>query len=175
MGNMGSCSSSLAVGRWLAVCTLGLSALVGAAAAQDTSAPATVILPDAPAFVSPWSSSTVVVTAPTGVETPVHAFWDRENIVLFSGVAVMRGLDYASTKNFLARGRKEILLPQDVVENSAGFAALEAAATGTSIGISYLFHRTGHHTLERWVSVTHLSVTAFGDARNYALKTRKRN
>jgi len=26
---------------------------------------------------------------------PQHRFWDRENIVLFSGVAVFRGLDYA--------------------------------------------------------------------------------
>lgn len=104
-------------------------------------------------------------------QIPTHAFWDKENILLFSGVAVFRGLDYASTKNMLARGRGEILLPDDVVDNSAGFAALEAAATATSIGISYVLHRTGHHKLERWVSITHLSVTAFGAARNYALKS----
>jgi hypothetical protein len=87
----------------------------------------------------------------------------------------MRALDYASTRNFQARGRKEILLPQDLVNNSAGFAGLEAAATATSVGISYWFHRTGHHKLERWVSITHISVTAFGDSRNYALKTRQRD
>lgn len=104
-------------------------------------------------------------------QIPAHAFWDKENILLFSGVAVFRGLDYASTKNMLARGREEILLPDDVVDNSAGFAALEAAATATSIGISYALHRTGHHKLERWVSITHISVTGFGAARNYALKS----
>jgi hypothetical protein len=103
---------------------------------------------------------------------PEHRFWDRTNILLFSGIAVMRGLDYASTRNFEARGRKEILLPQDVVDNSAGFASLEAAGTVTSIGLSYWLHRTGHHSLERWLSIGHVSVTAFGDARNYALKTR---
>jgi hypothetical protein len=86
----------------------------------------------------------------------------------------MRGLDYASTRNFQARGRKEILLAPEVVNNSAAFASLEAAATVTSVGISYWLHRTGHHKLERWVSITHMSVTAFGDARNYALKTRRR-
>jgi len=86
----------------------------------------------------------------------------------------MRGLDYASTRNFQARGRKEILLAPEVVNNSAAFASLEAAATVTSGGISYWFHRTGHHKLERWVSIAHISVTAFGDARNYALKTRRR-
>lgn len=87
----------------------------------------------------------------------------------------MRGLDYASTRNFQARGRKEILLAPEVVNNSAAFASLEAAATVTSVGISYWLHRIGHHKLERWVSITHMSVTAFGDARNYGLKTRRRN
>jgi len=84
----------------------------------------------------------------------------------------MRGLDYASTRNFQARGRKEILLPQDVVNNSAGFASLEAASTMTSVGISYIFHRTGHHSLERWMSIAHIGVTGFGDVRNYCLKTK---
>jgi hypothetical protein len=101
-----------------------------------------------------------------------HAFWDRTNIALFSGIAVTRGMDYASTRNFQARGREEILLPDDVVNNSAGFASLEAAATLTSVGISYLLHRTGHHSLERWLSIGHISVTGFGDIRNYALESR---
>ncbi len=105
---------------------------------------------------------------------PVHRFWDRENIWLFSGIAFTRGMDYASTRNFQARGRKEILLPQEVVDNSAGFASLEAAGTMTSIGISYVFHRTGHHALERWLSIGHIGVTAFGDIRNYSLKTKRR-
>jgi hypothetical protein len=104
---------------------------------------------------------------------PVHRFWDRTNILLFSGVAVFRGLDYASTRNFQARGRTEILIPDDVVNNSAGFAGLEAAATATSVGISYIFHRTEHHKLERWVSIVHISVTGFGVARNYALESKR--
>jgi len=109
---------------------------------------------------------------PDAPRPPVHRFWDRTNILLFSGVAFVRGMDYASTRNFQARGRQEILLPQDVVNNSAAFASIEAAGTATSIGISYLLHRTGHHTLERWMSIGHIGVTAFGDVRNYCLKTR---
>jgi hypothetical protein len=128
-----------------------------------------------PAVTSPDAPSSAAIVSSSGPATPApHAFWDRENVALFSTIAVLRGLDYASTRNFQARGRKEILLPQDVVNNSAGFASLEAAATVTSVGIAYLFHRTEHHKLERWVSITHASVTAFGDARNYALKTRRR-
>jgi hypothetical protein len=101
-----------------------------------------------------------------------HRFWDHKNILLFSGIAVFRGLDYASTRNMQARGREEILLPDDVVNNSAGFVSLEAAATATSVGISYIFHRTGHHKLERWISIGHIGVTGFGVARNYALKSK---
>jgi len=113
-------------------------------------------------------------TQPAQPASPAHAFWDRTNLGLFSGIAVTRGMDYASTRNFQARGRQEILLPDDVVNNSAGFASLEAAATMTSVGISYLLHRTGHHTLERWLSVGHIGLTAFGDVRNYALESRHR-
>jgi hypothetical protein len=111
---------------------------------------------------------------PANVYPVVHRFWDRTNILLFTGVGITRGMDYASTRNFQARGRDEILIPDDVVNNSAGFASLEAAGTATSIGIAYLLHRTGHHKLERWMSIGHIGVTGFGDVRNYCLKTRRR-
>ena len=111
------------------------------------------------------------VAHPSQTDSP-HPFWDRTNVALFSGVAVTRAMDYASTRNFEARGRQEILLPEDVVHNSAAFASIEAAATMTSVGISYLFHRTGHHKLERWMSIGHINVTAFGDVRNYSLESR---
>ncbi len=121
-------------------------------------------------------SSATTEPPPSGdsgnVQPPTHRFWDRENILLFTGVGVIRGMDYASTRNFQARGRDEILIPDDVVNNSAGFASLEAAATATSIGISYLLHRTGHHKLERWMSIGHIGVGGFGDVRNYCLKTK---
>jgi hypothetical protein len=103
---------------------------------------------------------------------PPHAFWDRTNILLFTGVGVFRGLDYASTRNFQARGREEVLIPDDVVNNSAGFAGLEAAGTAASVGLSYWMHRAGHHKIERWISVVHIGITGFGVARNYSLKSK---
>jgi hypothetical protein len=96
----------------------------------------------------------------------IHRFWDRTNVLLFSGVAASRAMDYVSTKNMLARGRQEILIPDDVVYSSA--------ATVTSVGVSYLLHRTGHHSLERWLSIGHIGVTDFGATRNYSLKSRRR-
>jgi hypothetical protein len=149
---------------------------IGLTAARPMSGEESKDLPQDPGSMrnsaAPTSPTTNPDVDPANVHPSVHRFWDRTNIWLFTGVGVSRGLDYASTRNFQARGRDEILLPDDVVDNSAGFASLEAAGTATSIGISYLLHRTGHHKLERWMSIGHIGVTAFGDVRNYCLKTK---
>jgi hypothetical protein len=137
--------------RWLWLVGLLCSSAVGTRAQESTDDGRKVELPAAPASQ--------------------HRFWDHKNILLFSGVAVFRGLDYASTRNFERRGRQEVLIPDDVVNNSAGFASLEVASAATSMGISYIFHRTGHHKLERWVSIGHIGVTGFGVVRNYSLKS----
>jgi hypothetical protein len=100
-----------------------------------------------------------------------HRFWDRENDWLFAGVAAGRASDYASTLNLRRRGIDEAFLTNSIVDNHPLFAGIEAAATVTSVGVSYLFHRTGHHRLERWTSAIHIGVAVGGSIRNYALKT----
>jgi hypothetical protein len=101
----------------------------------------------------------------------VHRFWDSTNIWLFAGTGASRALDYSSTLNMRRRGRQEILLTNDVVDNHAAFATIEAAGTAASIGAAYIFHRTGHHKLERWTSIVHISATTVGAVHNYSLKT----
>jgi len=100
-----------------------------------------------------------------------HRFWDKENAWLFGSVGAARTLDYFSTLNMRRRGRQEIFLTNDAVDNHAAFAAIEAAATGASIGAAYLFHRYGHHKLERWTSFVHIGLATSGSVRNYCLKT----
>ncbi len=100
-----------------------------------------------------------------------HRFWDKKNDWWFAGVGAARTLDYFSTLNMRRRGRQEILLTNDAVDNHAAFAAIEAAGTGVSMGVSYLFHRYGHHKLERWTSVVHVGLATAGSVRNYSLKT----
>jgi hypothetical protein len=104
-------------------------------------------------------------------QVPTHRFWDRENAWLFAGVGAARALDYTSTLNMRRRGRQEILLTNWVVDDHPLFAGIEAGGTALSIGASYLFHRTGHHEMERWVSIVHISVATVGDIRNYSLQT----
>jgi hypothetical protein len=48
-----------------------------------------------------------------------HRFWDNTNDWLFAGIAAARTLDYFSTLNMRRRGRQEILLTNDAVDNHA--------------------------------------------------------
>jgi hypothetical protein len=123
--------------------------------------------PDTPVGVDPTVSGKHIAALPE----KTHRFWDKENDWLFAGVGASRTLDYFSTLNMRRRGRQEILLTNDVVDNHAAFAAIEASATGVSIGAAYLFHRYGHHKLERWTSIVHMGLTTTGAVRNYCLKT----
>jgi hypothetical protein len=120
---------------------------------------------------SPGTAGAILQPAAKIIKTSEHHFRDHTNDWLFAGVAASRTLDYFSTLNMRRRGDQEILLSNDAVDNHAAFAAIEAAGTGVSIGASYLFHRYGHHKLERWTSVVHLTLATSGAARNYALKT----
>jgi hypothetical protein len=101
----------------------------------------------------------------------VHRFWDQENDWLFAAVGAGRALDYASTLNLRHRGINEAFLTNSIVDNHLLFATIEVAATGASIGVSYLFHRTGHHRLERWTSAIHAGIAVGGAIRNYNLKS----
>jgi hypothetical protein len=107
---------------------------------------------------------------PPKPEPAPHRFWDRPNAALFAGVAGARALDYVSTQHFRKKGVDEVLLSNSIVDNKPLFVAIEAAGVAASIGVSYLFHRTGHHKIERWVSVIHISVGTAGAIRNFGLE-----
>src|SRR5258708_13360766 len=62
---------------------------------------------------------------------PQHHFWDRTNILLFSGVAVSRALAYTSSKHFLARRNNEALIPHDVLKTPAASSAPVTSPTPT--------------------------------------------
>jgi hypothetical protein len=134
---------------------------------------------DAPSAPQPASNASPAGEKKTGEDSKapnppvpiVHRFWDRENDLWFAGVGGGRALDYASTLNLRHRGIDEAFLTNSIVDNHPLFAGIEAAATAASIGVSYIFHRTGHHRLERWTSAVHIGVATGGAIRNYALKT----
>ena len=140
------------------IVTMGASAICGQEPAQAAQIPAT-------------EPSESVAKNQTVKLRQEHRFWDKKNAWLFAGVGASRALDYSSTLNMRRRGNNEILLTNDLVDNHAAFAVIEGAATAVSIGASYLFHRSGHHKLERWTSIVHIGLTTSGAVRNYCLPT----
>ena len=149
--------------------------LLGAAAASPMQAQQlrAELLPEAaPTKISTELPATLPPAPQASPAPATHRFWDRENDLLFAAVGAGRALDYSSTLNLRRRGVDEIFLTNSIVDNHPLFGGIEASATAASIGVSYLFHRTGHHRLERWTSIVHFSAATVGAARNYALKTR---
>lgn len=154
--------------------------VLGMPSLSMNAAPARIVLLCAFALLASLPARAQQPPAPPQPATPpaerpqaraVHRFWDRTNWMLFAGVGAARALDYASTRNLRARGLSEVLLTNEIVDNAAAFATIEAAGTAASIGVAYLFHRAGHHRFERWVSIIHITAATAGSARNYCLKT----
>ena len=123
-----------------------------------------------PAALSPNGTPRPPTQTRSRPEESNHRFWDRRNAALFAGVGVARALDYASSQHFRAQGINERLLTNRIVDNKPLFVGLEVGGTFASIGLAYLFHRRGHHKLERWTSILHIGVGVGGAARNYSLK-----
>lgn len=161
-----------------AILAFALLALPAGLFAQQTNAPQTQNPPSdgAPGPASTAAQSPAALPdhpqpSEPAKKPPVHRFWDQTNCWLFAGVLGARYLDFASTLNARRRGLNEALLNNEIVDNHAEFAAIEFGGTLTSVGVSYLFHRSGHHSLERWTSIVHIGVTVFGAGRNFLLKT----
>lgn len=90
-----------------------------------------------------------------------HKFWDKQNTFLFAAVAGLNAADFAVTRANLQSGGKEMNPLVRVFGNStAGLAVNFAGETAGVMGVSYFFHRTGHHKLERAVSYVNIGGSA---------------
>jgi len=79
---------------------------------------------------------------------PDHRFFDRNNLIGFSAMFATRALDVHSTCRFLRRGYREAVFPS---QNCRTIAVAAFSLSGAGVGVSYWFHRTGHHKFERWL------------------------
>jgi hypothetical protein len=148
-----------------------LALLSGAAFAQSVSLASLNGGPLNSAAAGPApAASEAVVASPTVAkvlpEAPSpHKFWDNENRVLFASVAVLSAADFALTRSILQNGGKELNPVTRVFSGStAGLAVNFAGQTAGIIGISYLFHKTGHHQLERLTPMLNIGASSFAVA-----------
>jgi hypothetical protein len=107
---------------------------------------------------NPMVKSVEPVTQP---EAPSHRFWDRENTFLFATSAAFSTADFIATRNNLRNGGQELNPVTRVFSGStAGLAVNFAGETVGVVGVSYLLHKTGHHKLERAVSILNIGASA---------------
>lgn|SRR5208282_2286096 len=114
-----------------------------------------------PAPMQPAASRPVAAMFTTTSTPGEHRFWDRENAALFAGSAALSTADFLVTRANLQSGGREL---NPVVRifgrSSAGLAVNFAGETAGVIAMTYFFHRTGHHRLERVVSVVNMGASA---------------
>jgi hypothetical protein len=125
-----------------------------------------LLQPGAPLVPAAPEPAPFVAVQPKIQERPKpHRFWDRDNSALFAATAVFSAADFVVTRDNLRNGGQELNPITRVLSGSTpGLAMNFAGETAGVVGLSYWFHRTGHHRLERAVSILNLggSVSAVG-------------
>jgi hypothetical protein len=115
-------------------------------------------LPDAP---TPFVEATSPVTTTPSRLNPEHKFWDKQNRALLIAAAALNGADFAVTRANLQSGGQEL---NPVVRmfgrSNAGLAVNFVGETVGVISLTYFFHKTGHHKLERAVSLVNIGSSA---------------
>jgi hypothetical protein len=107
---------------------------------------------------APMMTSVPTVTLP---QAPRHRFWDRENSLLFATSAAFSAADFVITRDNLRAGGQELNPVTRLFAGSTTSLAVNfAGETAGVIGLSYFFHKTGHHKLERMVSLLNIGSSA---------------
>lgn len=96
-----------------------------------------------------------------GVMDGSHRFWDKQNGVLFITAGALNTADFAVTRMNLQGGGQELNpLVRIWGRSSSGLALNFAGGTVGMISLSYIFHKTGHHKLERAVPTFNIASAA---------------
>ena len=139
--------------RFLTAALIACSLCCPALFAQD-------LLPNAPQPSGEFAAP-IISTTPAPAIATEHRFWDRENVVLFAATGALCAADFTVTRQNLQSGGRELNpIVRIYGRSSAGLALNFSAEAAGGIGLSYIFHRTGHHRLERAVSMFNISTSA---------------
>ena len=106
----------------------------------------------------PMTTSVSTVNIP---EASNHRFWDRENGFLFATSTAFSAADFVITRNNLRNGGQELNpVTRLFAGSTTGLAVNFAGESVGVIGLSYFLHKTGHHKLERAVSMLNIGSSA---------------
>lgn len=127
-------------------------------------------MPEAPLPTLSIQPRNTFVDLPQSAEHS-HKFWDRKNKILFATAAALNTADFAVTRSNLQNGGQELNPIVRVFGRSTPALAVNFA--GETVGVmtlSYFFHKTGHHKLERLV--TYVNIGSSAGAVSYGLAHR---
>jgi len=128
-------------------------------APNPASSSVSAVAPANPEFAAAPSAFVVVTSAPARIAP--HKFWDRENRILFSATSAMATADFFVTRSNLASGGHELNpMTRPFTGSTPALASNFALESAGVVGISYLFHKTGHHRLERLTSIVDIGGSA---------------
>jgi hypothetical protein len=114
--------------------------------------------PDAP---EPATASVPMTFTSSPTLAGEHKFWDKENRILFAASAAFSAADFAVTRaNVQSGGRDLNPVVRFLGPSTAGLAVNFAGETLGVIGVSYFFHRTGHHKMERIFTMVNIGSSA---------------
>jgi hypothetical protein len=138
---------------------LGVLGLCRPALTQEISA--ALIQPAAMEPSSFTPSPMLTPVRPATLPEARHRFLDRENTFLFAMVAAFNTADFVVTRDNLRGGGKELNPVTRVFSGStAGLAVNFAGETAGVVALSYFFHKTGHHRMERFTSMLNIGSSA---------------
>jgi hypothetical protein len=143
------------ISRLTAGILLGFLTLAGPAVAQQVSF---ALLQPESITPAPLMDPVEPVTLP---EASSHRFWDRGNSVLFATSAAFSAGDFYLTRANLRNNGQELNpVTRLFGRRSAGLAVNFIGQDIGVIGVSYFLHKTGHHKLERAVSMLNIGSSA---------------
>jgi hypothetical protein len=98
----------------------------------------------------------------TPTQAMTHRFFDKQNIIGFAVHGAVRIADSTQSCVLLSRGgRQESWLP---TKTCGSITAYSLTMVATQILGSYGLHRSGYHTLERWLPYAWAAPSAAGIA-----------
>jgi hypothetical protein len=117
------------------------------------------VMDPAPFRAAPMVKAAQPATLPEA-PTP-HRFWDRENSLLFAASASFSAADFVVTRDNLREGGQELNpVTRLFSSTTTGLAVNFAGETAGVVALSYFFHRTNHHKLERAASMLNIGASA---------------
>jgi hypothetical protein len=99
-----------------------------------------------------------------------HHYWDRTNRSLLLIHGGLEAIDFSITHHNLSRGGRELNPTGKALceSGTAGQLVFFGGRTAGVLGIGYLFHRTGHHKLERAFMIGASVDSAYGVTYSFA-------